>query len=59
MPQMKQYKWEQFVSVEKITNMSSGKMPYEFIFPMEFLSLFQDNIGPFALQSMLYVESMK
>lgn len=56
---MKQYKWEQFVSVEKITNMSSGKMSYEFIFPMEFLSLFQDNIGPFALQSMLYVESMK
>lgn len=59
MPQMKQSKWEQFVSVEKITSMSSGKMPCEFIFPMEFLSLFQDNFAPFALQSVLYVESMK
>lgn len=40
-------------------SMSSGRMPSEFIFPMEFLSLFQDNIAPFALQSVLYVESMK
>lgn len=28
---------------------ASGKMPLEVIFPMEFLSLFQDNIAPFAL----------
>lgn len=59
MPQMAQYKWEQFVSVEKIMSMSSGKMPREFVFPMEFLLPFQDNIAPFALQSVLYVESMK
>lgn len=38
---------------------ASGKMPHEVIFPMEFLSLFQDNIAPFVLQSVLYVESMK
>lgn len=59
MPQMTQYKWEQFVSVEKIMSMSSGKMPCEFVFPMEFLSLFQDNIAPFASQPVPYVQSMK
>lgn len=56
---MKQHKWEQFVSVEEIMSSASGKMPREVIFPMEFLLLFQDNIAPFALQSVLYVESMK
>lgn len=56
---MKQYKREQSVSVEEIMSSASGKMPCEVIFPMEFLSLFQDNIAPSELQSVLYVESMK
>lgn len=59
MPQMKQYKWEEFVSVKEIMSSASGKTPREVIFPMEFLSLFQDSTGPFVLQSLLYVESMK
>lgn len=36
-----------------------GKMTGEAKFPMEFHSLFQDNIAPFVLQSVLYRESMK
>lgn len=36
-----------------------GKMTGEAKFPMEFHSLFQDNIAPFVLQSVLYWESMK
>lgn len=42
---MKQYKWEQFVSVDEIMSSASGKMPHEVIFPMEFFSVFQDNIA--------------
>lgn len=38
---------------------ASGKMPHEVIFPIEFLSLFQYNIAPFALQPVLFVENMK
>lgn len=32
---------------------ASGKMSCEVMFPMEFCSLFQDNIASFVLQSVL------